>query len=364
MRVLHVIAKFPPSGTERQLAGTIRAATGLWEPTLCVLNPGFELARELADEGVPLIEMEQHRRYDMGRLAELRRVIGSGSFDVVHASLWRCNAIVRACAVGPRRPAVVVAERAVEDFRPARERFVDRSLRPLTDAWIGNSQAVADFIIRSHRAPADRVFVVGNGVDRAVFHPQPGRRPRSPWRIGAAGRLDPQKGFDILLKALPAVLAKAEVELEIVGEGGLRPVLQAAAAGLPARLPGTIATPSGMAEWFRGLDLFVLPSRYEGLPNVVLEALACGIPVVASDAPGVAEATRGAAHLVRPNDHDALARAILIALTGSHEPFDRCPAPSFDQVAIRHRGAFDAAMTHRHRLGATRMASGGEMRLP
>lgn len=112
-------------------------------------------------------------------------------------------------------------------------------------------------------------------------------------RLVAVGRLERQKGFDILLDAL-AMLARADVRLAIVGEGSLRPelVAQAERLGLASRtlFAGRQQNPYA---WMRSADALVLPSRLEGFPNVVLEALACGTPVVATPVPGTMEILGG-----------------------------------------------------------------------
>jgi glycosyltransferase involved in cell wall biosynthesis len=279
--------------------------------------------------------------------------VRSGHFDVVHSSLWGANAFTRVAAVGGRRPAIVVSERRVEDFRSARRRRLDRALRHTTDAYIGNSEAVGSFITVAHAVARERVHVVPNGIDTDVFAPleQPRRDPAGgPRRIGAVGRLAHQKGFDVLITALPTVLDHHDVEVSIVGEGALRRDLEQQARGLPVSFMGRLDSPSEVADFLRSLDLFVMPSRYEGLPNAVLEAVACGIRVVAADAPGM-RAALGSAPLVPAEDPHALARAITSALSDADE-MPRARIPDFDDVAQAHARVFRLAYDRQANLPA------------
>lgn len=352
LSVLHVMGRMVPSGTELQLAGMLRAANEVeWRPTLCVLRPGYPLARELAADGVRVVELtsKDPTKADLAR--RLRRLALRGDFDVVHTSLWGASAFGRAALAGRRRPAVVMSERRVEDFRRGWQRRVDGTLRRMTEEWIGNSPDVAEFIVRAHRAPRARVHVVRNGIDPTVFHPRtwPRTQPSGPAKLGAMGRLVRQKGFDVLLDALQHVLAKRDVELMIVGDGELRAELSRRASGLPVTFLGALADREQVARFLRGLDLFVLPSRYEGLPNALLEALACGVPAVATDVPGITETFAGAVPLAPPDDAQALAFTIVEALDA---PVGPAPPVSplvrtFAQVAQEHRAVFEQAVRRR-----------------
>ena len=345
MRVLHVMGRFEPSGTERQLAGMLHAAQGEhWDATLCVLRPGSPFAAELTSSGVRVVELAGRADRDPRRVLDLRRLAGEG-FDVVHSSLWGANMVTRVALGVGRRPAVVTSERRVEDYRGRPAREVDRVLRSRSDAWIGNSDDVADFIVRAHGVPRSRVTVVRNGIDGTVFNP--GDAPRPPragrtLKVGSLGRLVTMKGFDVLLAAVPEVLRHHTAEFAIVGEGPERGSLEAAAAGLPVTLPGALLEPREVASFLRGLDLFVLPSRSEGLPNVVLEAQSCGVQVVTTSAPGMAEAVPGGA-MVPPDDPAALAAAIVAALG---EPVAPTPPAinTFDAVAAQHLDVFTRAV--------------------
>jgi phosphatidyl-myo-inositol dimannoside synthase len=142
--------------------------------------------------------------------------------------------------------------------------------------------------------------------------------------IMTLGRMDPDeraKGFDEIINLMPRLLLHSpDIVYLCAGDGGDRPRLEALAKvnGVSERVVFTGRIPEmEKADHFRLADAYVMPSRWEGFGFVVLEALACGVPVVASSADGTREAVRGGelGLVVDPNDSDALERAILKALT-------------------------------------------------
>jgi glycosyltransferase involved in cell wall biosynthesis len=347
LRVLHVMARMARAGTERQLVGMLRAAHGrLWDAHLCVLYPGHPLADEVA-EFMPVTQLPYVRGTDPRRPAALRKLATATDAQVVHPSLWGASWLTRASLAGPGRPAIVMSERRVEDFRPSWTRLVDTALRPLTDGWIGNSDDVVEFIRRAHGAPGGRVACIRNGIDTDVYHPTRATRPAGGPRIGGVGRLVREKGWDVAIAALPRVLdAFPDATLRIAGQGPELDALRAAGTGLPVELVGLLPTPLAVAEFMRDLDVFVLPSRYEGMPNVVLEAQACAVPVVVTDAPGMASALGPAASVVPAGDPAALATAITATLRGGPPPAP-VVAQTFDDVARQHLRVFEAALGRR-----------------
>lgn len=347
LRVLHVMTRMATAGTERQLVGMLRAAHGqFWDAHLCVLYPGFPLASEAA-EFMPVTQLPYTRATDPRRPVALRRLAREIGADVVHPSLWGAGVVTRASLLGPRRPAIVMSERRVEDSRPGWARAIDSALRPTTDRWVGNSDDVVEFIHRAHGAPPDRVLRIPNGIDTAVYHPASEPRPPGGPRIGGVGRLVPEKGWDTAIAALPRVLQEfPDATLRIAGEGPERAGLQAAAAGLPVELIGLLPTPQEVAAFMRSLDVFVLPSHFEGMPNVILEARACGVPVVVTDGPGTAAAAGPTAAVVPVGDHAAVAEAIVATLKRGAEPTPFV-SQTFSDVARQHLSAFEAAVARR-----------------
>lgn len=180
-------------------------------------------------------------------------------------------------------------------------------------AVVANAPAVAARLEQEGVWPA-RIFVIPNGVDLDAYDvARPSRSAAN--RITVVANLRPEKGHDVLIDAAPRVLAsRPDVAFLVAGNGPMAPALsaRAAARGVADRvwfLGHCDRVPALLAE----SDVFVLPSRSEALPNAVVEAMAAGLPIVATSVGGVPDlVTSGVTGLVvPPGDPDALARAIL-----------------------------------------------------
>ena len=196
-------------------------------------------------------------------------------------------------------------------------------LYPRADQVVALGEAVAATLQERLICKAEHIVIIGNPVTVQAPAPDPGGElvQSQLWRrryIVAVGRLSPQKGFDVLIESF-AKVKDVDCDLVILGEGELRSDLEAQAKrlGLSDRvhLPGFMKNPhSVMAR----AQLFVLSSRWEGFGLVIVEAMALGIPVVATDCSGaprelLLDGKLG--HLVPPDDYDAMAVAITEALT-------------------------------------------------
>lgn len=206
---------------------------------------------------------------------------------------------------------------------PAKRR---RTVETLTgaDAVVAVSKHLRERAIEMGADPL-RTRVVYNGVDTGLFMPGNGEEARR--RLGittgaplilAVGNLVHVKGFDVLLKALSTVADAIPFQCAVVGGGPLERELQREVndLGLGDRVRLVGARPlSELATWYRASSLLVLPSRSEGIPNVLLEAMACGTPFIASRVGGVPEIA-GEGALVAPEDPAALAGKIREVLSG------------------------------------------------
>jgi glycosyltransferase involved in cell wall biosynthesis len=277
---------------------------------------------------------------NVARVRTLRRAVLRRRPDVVLSFLDSTNVLTLLATRGLRIP-VVVSERIDPRLRDLGRGWA--ALRRLTYPW---AQAV---VVQTRGAAARFPWlrrppeIVANPVPSPTA-PAPTEPASGAPRIFAMGRLTPQKGFDVLLRSFAAVAAtRPDVRLAIAGDGPEAPALRLLASdlGLGARVEflGTVADPS---PHFRSATVFVLSSRFEGFPNVLLEAMAAGTAVVATDCPsGPAEILEDGTNglLVPPEDPAALARAIERLLA---------------DPALRARlGAGAASVTDRYSVAAT-----------
>jgi glycosyltransferase involved in cell wall biosynthesis len=230
--------------------------------------------------------------------------------DILHANLispFSCQYAISAAAV-LRIPSVAVYQLPNAPVN-RRQRFLKRLTARRTTAHVGVGERTARQVEEIVGLRPGRVRTIHNGVpDLAV--PRPPRRHDGPAMIVAVGRLAPQKGFDVLVRALALVPA---ARLVLVGQGDEEGSLKALAHRLHVAdrvsFLGWVDEPRGLLPSFY---VFVLPSRFEGFPLSVLEAQLAEIPVVASDIGSVSEAVipERTGVLVPPDNPQALAAAL------------------------------------------------------
>jgi glycosyltransferase involved in cell wall biosynthesis len=243
-------------------------------------------------------------------VARLARYLRAHRIRLVHCFDFYSGVLGVAAARLARVP-VIASQRELGDLRTPLARAAYRVIGRLADVTLVNSVAVAP------RVRAARVVIVPNGVDTQRFAPAAGRprRPAGHGTVGALANLRPEKALGDLVSAMTLVRERYPDErLVIWGDGPERGALarRVAAAGWPvdAVLRGPTATP---AAALRSLDAFVLPSRSEACSNVLLEAMATGLPVVATRVGGTPALVEDEANgfLVPPADPPALAKALL-----------------------------------------------------
>ncbi len=246
----------------------------------------------------------------------------------------RCPIVIRESNVLDPKSSIRLARKISGVIAPNAYRFAD--------SIIAVSEDVAAELSRRSPALHEKILVLPNPVisktmlelgEAPIDHPwmqhsspngHHGSRCTAKPVVLGAGRLHPQKDFGTLIAAFAEVRATREAKLVILGEGAERQSLEAQIERLGLRddvsLPGHIENPF---PYFSRADLFVLSSRYEGMPNVLLQAMAFGTPVIATDGPsGAGEVLRcsGSGRLVPVGDTKAMAAAICESLDAPKDP--------------------------------------------
>jgi glycosyltransferase involved in cell wall biosynthesis len=230
--------------------------------------------------------------------------------DICHVNMrtpYSCQAGILAASLAPRRR-VVVVEHLPLPTADALVRWSRHHAARLYAAHVAVGTEAARAIEAELRLERGSIRTIHNGVGPHVHRdpPEPGHSPV----IGTVGRLVEQKGHEILIEALERLPG---VDAVVVGDGplrsGLEQLAREAGVGDRFRLVGWSDDARG---YLSGFDVFVLPSRFEGLPLVVLEAMLAGVPVVASDVGSVSEAIEHerSGLLVPPGDPVALAATV------------------------------------------------------
>ena len=291
-RVALVVGQLTTGGAEgqlRQVTGTIDRRR--FEPIVYALSPQIEpVGQLLRGDGVTLRVTEA---VGWRRVPWLAATLAADNIDLVHSWLYIANALAwSATRLRRRFPLITSARNCKVQNRVSQvaNLLAFRGSR----AIVANSREVAVYIMRHYLAPARRIHVVYNGIDVERFRPADRDGPMEPALIVNIGRLVEQKNQMLFLEAA-ALLTREGVSARfvIVGDGPLKTSLQEQAQrlGIGDRLSFT-GERRDVEGILRGASLLWLTSRWEGLPNVVLEAMASGVPVIATDVGGTRELIR------------------------------------------------------------------------
>jgi len=243
----------------------------------------------------------------------------AGQHDIIHAHWSVCGAMAVLTQPIHQKP-VITTLRGSDVNQAAKSRIFYLLHKKAVQKSIfiaGVSQTMADGLGRQHPGMADKIRFVPNGVDGAFYVLPAGRDhlAPSPFRLLFIGSLIPLKGLAVLLKALARIKARSAWTLTVAGDGTEKGYLKSLAAGLGINTNihflGSIQ-PDGIPQLMYDYHLLVFPSYREGRPNVVLEAMAAALPVLATDIEGTRELIQHGqtGWLVPSGDVDALSGAL------------------------------------------------------
>jgi len=234
------------------------------------------------------------RRFSFSLVRRLGALIDREGIDLVHCHRHKGALYGTLAARRSRRDIpVVITVHGMGRTRTFLRRLTNRLLFPRITRILAVSKAVRKDILQSNpRLDPAKVRVIYNGIDTSRFPLRRNNSRRMDRSVfGTVGRLVPTKGYDLLLRAFAELLLRFPgVTLKIAGAGPLKGCLEEEARrlGIEGKVH-FVGFRSDVAVFLEELDFFVLPSRAEGLPLALLEAMAVGVPVIASDAGGIPE---------------------------------------------------------------------------
>lgn len=320
IRVAFCITDLDPGGAERALVQLVtRLDRKRWLPALYCLSAPGPLVEPLQAAGIPVACLGARHAGHLGVILRLRRELCRFQPELLQTFLFHANFAGRIAGRLAGVPHLVAGIRVAEK-RGRMHLWLDRLTNGLVERNVCVSQAVADFSMRVAGLRPEKVVVIPNGVDLSAFADVP-PADLTPFEIPpgsrvliAVGRLDPQKGLEFLLDAMPQIVSQDHrVHLLLVGTGPLRPAIERWIGG--KGLAGNVHLAGWRADvpsLLRASHALVLASLWEGMPNAVLEAMAAGLPVVATCVEGTTELVRDreTGRLVAPGSAGELALAI------------------------------------------------------
>ena len=368
LSILHVDPERGLAGGERQVLGLLDhlQARGLHQ-TLAA-DPSGRLAPLVAERGIAVAPLRIRNHLDVVAARRLAGLLARERYDILHFHTARAHAM--AAFLGASRGVSRVVTRRM-DYRLRGGWYTRRLYNHEVQAVVAISEGVRAMLVESG-VDADRIHVVPSGVDADRFVPTAGARSAARARYQIAdgacllvvvGALEERKGHAVLLEAL-AILANPRVLVLCAGEGSARAVLEArcAALGLDAtvRFLGRV---DDVASVLAAADVMVMPSRQEGLGVAALEAMAVGLPVIASRVGGLPEAVKdGETGLLVPTGDPAALAAAIGRLAADPMLAHRLGAQGATRVRTRFTmaGMADATLAvYRHLVDAGPASGGG-----
>lgn len=320
LTVLHLRSSSGLYGAEQVVLGLTREQVrrGI-DSSIVAFAPRGRARPELLDaaqsHAVTALPLECRGPVDARSVAALRRLLLGHGVDLLHCHDYKSVVYARLATQGlPVARVATLHGWLGGGWRLRAYRWLElRALRGF-DRVCAVSSAIENDLLEAG-LPRARIRRIDNGVDTRRFRPSPRVRGAGPLQLGVAARLSPEKNLLQLVEAVAACRQRgAAIELDIVGDGPLQAALEQHVQQLgvadAVRLRGRMG---GLERWYPGLDAFVLPSLTEGMPITVLEAMACGCPVVASAVGSIPMLLAGLPHsrTVPPGDLQALVAALL-----------------------------------------------------
>ncbi len=325
IRVAYCIDNLSRAGTESQLLALLANLDRTRvEPSLILLDGMRAESRELEPRHCEVVRLGVTRllsRRAIGAARRLRAHWRARPPEVLQSYFLDASYFSLPLAAAARVPVRLRVRNNLGYWLTRKHRLMNRLVNPFVTSILTNSDAGRDAIASADRVPVSRIEVIENGVDLARFARLPQPAENNILRVGCVANLRAVKNLDGLLRAAALVRERfPDVQFEIAGEGPDRAALEALRETL--QLGETVhfrGVVSEIPEFLGACDLCVMPSHSEGMSNAVLEYLAAGRAVVATDVGANATLIGEAGAIVPPGDDSALSVAMIGLLANRYE---------------------------------------------
>jgi glycosyltransferase involved in cell wall biosynthesis len=349
-RVIYLAHAFSVGGAEEMVLNLVRHLPSRFEPVVVCIHDAGPIGEEIERTGVPfhVLGLTPGVRSPLD-LLKLRDFLFSCEPRIVHTFLLTASLYGRFAAMLARVPIVIGSEVNIYERKRSMHVLAERWLMRGTDAVVASAESVREFYLEQTGADRSSVEVIYNAVDWAQLQTtMSGNELRSSLSIpqdvplaGIIARLTEQKAHAVLFDAMAKTPKLADVHLLVVGDGELREELvrRAASLGLENRVRFAGAR-RDLGNVLAAIDVFVMPSLWEGLPLALVLAMGAGLAVVASNVAGIPEIVNDGVTglLVRPGSADDLGAALARAF-GSADERQRLGAAA--QALVRPRFGVD-----------------------
>jgi len=318
IKILYLTTSSKLSGTEKMLYELVKGIDKeKYEVMVCTIKDDLDsqLLDRLRKEGIKTACLDLDKKWKIWRVFKLFKIIKNFNPKILQSFLFFDNILARIFGKLAGAPIIISGQRSAETYRPKIRNFFDRITINLADYIVSNSEAGKRIVIERDGFPEEKVKVIYNGINLDKTGQQlKARRSKAITKIGFVGRLSTEKGLNYLIEAVSILKNKMnDFVVLIIGDGPERKKLEKLTYENGVEdVICFLGYKEKAWQYMQEFDLFVLPSLWEGFPNVIIEAMAQNVLVVATRVGGVPELIKDneTGFLVKPRDGKALAERI------------------------------------------------------
>ncbi|MCX7705660.1 MAG: glycosyltransferase [bacterium] len=320
IRVCFILGTLDVGGTEKQVLLLCKYFNReKFHPFIISLRNGI-MKEDFIKENVPVFVIGKRYRFDFVALFKLILTLMRIRPDILHTFMFTSNTWGRIAGIASGIPVIVASERSVDLWKKRYHFFIDKLLGFFTDKIVCNSNSVKELYKKNLGTISRKLIVIKNGIEFEKFKPVNSKQKQGNKKIVfTASRLSPEKGIQFLIDAARIVLKERDdVRFLIAGEGKCRKEFEDIVTeyGIQKNVV-FLGYRKDIPDLILQSDIVVLPSLWEGLPNIILEAMAMKKPVVATSIGGTIEIVKDGetGFLVSPGDINQLAERIQLLIS-------------------------------------------------